>query len=353
MIDFYKNLMAFMKIGNIHTDNNVFKLHYKVTVILIATFSVLLTSKQYFGEPIDCDVQQRKEIIDTYCWINGTFIFEDNILDYRAPGLTTRNDKSGSAHFQNYYQWVCIVFALQAICFYIPRYIWKACEGGRLKQLVGEFGGPITSEKWNNTSKEKLVRNILYDSYAHNVYTFRYCFCEFLNLVNVIINILFMDWFLDGEFSTYGLIDGSRSITKRMNRVFPKLAKCHYYKFGPSGDMQLLDALCILSLNVLNQKVFLLLWYWLLVLLIVSFLSVLYRALFLFVPVFRTYLLRAQARRLENKKAKYIVRKLSYGDFFILYRLGKNVNQNTYRDVVSCIYDHLSNWKGYKIFQEI
>lgn len=74
MIDFLNSFKSLIKLKQIHTDNNVFKLHYKVTVILLLAFSVLLTSKQYFGDPIDCDVEERKEVIDTFCWIYGTFI---------------------------------------------------------------------------------------------------------------------------------------------------------------------------------------------------------------------------------------------------------------------------------------
>ena len=35
-------------------DNNVFRLHYKATVIFLVAFSLLVTSNQYFGDPIDC-----------------------------------------------------------------------------------------------------------------------------------------------------------------------------------------------------------------------------------------------------------------------------------------------------------
>lgn len=151
-----------------------------------------------------------------------------------------------------------------------------------------------------------------------------------------------MDWFINGQFSTYGIAHATYDIINPMNRIFPKMAKCTYYKYGPSGDIQWLDALCILPLNVLNQKVFLILWYWLFILLIISFFCILYRAVFMFVPIFRIYLLRAQARKLEGKKAKFIVKKLSYGDFFVLYRVGKNVNQNVYREIVLSVYDYLA-----------
>ncbi|XP_056644891.1 innexin inx2-like [Diorhabda carinulata] len=354
MLELYKNVKTLIKLGTVHTDNNVFKLHYKVTVILLATFSVLLTSKQYFGEPIDCDVEQRKEVIDTYCWIHGTFIINQNLNDPVLPGLGIQrndypNDEPPTSR-QTYYQWICLIFGVQAVLFYLPRYLWKACEAGRLKELIGEFGGAITSDKWNQMEKDKIVKHILDGTYVHNVYTFRYCFCEVLNLVNVILNICFMDWLITGQFSAYGIARATFKQVNPMDKVFPKIAKCSYYRYGPSGDQQLFDALCILPLNVLNEKVFLILWYWLFILLALTFLCILYRGLFLFLPMFRIYLLRAQARKLEKKKAKFIVSKLSFGNFFILYKFGKNVNPRLHKEVVMCLYDHLITRGSYKNF---
>ncbi len=45
-----------IKLDAIRIDNNVFRLHYKATVIILVTASLLVTSKQYIGDPIDCIV---------------------------------------------------------------------------------------------------------------------------------------------------------------------------------------------------------------------------------------------------------------------------------------------------------
>lgn len=79
-MDFLNSLKALLKVEKIHIDNNVFKLHYKVTVILLVVFSILLSSKQYFGDPIDCDVDGgRKDFMDTYCWIYGTYVVKKTL----------------------------------------------------------------------------------------------------------------------------------------------------------------------------------------------------------------------------------------------------------------------------------
>ncbi|XP_018574110.1 innexin inx2-like [Anoplophora glabripennis] len=346
MIKFLNSFKSLIKLKQVHIDNNVFKLHYKVTVILLVAFSVLLTTKEYFGDPIDCDVEERKEVIDTFCWIYGTFIVKRTLNDPHLPGLgLSVNQDPEAVTRQVYYQWVCIAFCIQAVIFYLPRYLWKMWEGGRLQFLVKDLTGPVVTPDWNSAKKETLVKYVLNGKQVHNIYTVRYSFCEFLNFINVVAQIYFMDWFITGHFSVYGIAYATYKmyrLTNPMNEVFPKITKCTYFKIGPSGTEVNRDALCILPLNVLNEKFFLVLWYWLFILLVLSFLSLVYRALFLFVPMFRVYLLRAQTRSLDKKKSEIVVNHITYGDFFVLYKIGKNVNPMLYRDLVGAIYDQIA-----------
>ncbi|KAG5891732.1 hypothetical protein JTB14_000335 [Gonioctena quinquepunctata] len=343
MIDFYQSLKSLLKLEKIHTDNNVFKLHYKVTVVMLVSFSILLTSKQYFGDPINCDVEERKDVINTFCWIYGTFIIKENLVDDHLPGLGLPDFKKQKNAFNNqgYYQWVCITFGIQAVFFYLPKYLWKTWEGGRLRLLIGDIGGPISNEHWNSVTKDALVKYLLHGKHPHKVYTLRYCICEILNFVNVIGQIYFMDWFITGNFTLYGIAHASYKLVNPMNSVFPKIAKCTYFRYGASGSVETRDALCILPLNVLNEKLFLVLWYWFFILLVVSLLCIMYRGLFLFLPKFRIYLLRAHSRNLDKKKAMFIVSKISYADFFVLYKVGKNINPMIYKELLNSIYEQL------------
>ena len=51
-----------------------------------------------------------------------------------------------------------------------------------------------------------------------------------------------------------------------INRVFPKMTKCTFHKFGPSGNIEKIDSLCLLPINVINEKIYVFLWFWLVVL---------------------------------------------------------------------------------------
>ena len=41
-----------------------------------------------------------------------------------------------------------------------------------------------------------------------------------------------------------------------MSRIFPKMTKCIFHKYGGSGTIQRFDALCVLSMNILNEKIY-------------------------------------------------------------------------------------------------
>ncbi|GJQ72035.1 hypothetical protein Trydic_g3137 [Trypoxylus dichotomus] len=260
MMDFLNSFKSLIKLEQIHTDNNIFKLHYKFTVIILIVFSILLTSKQYFGDPISCDIEySRKEVIETYCWIYGTYIvkntLKEDILTGLGPYVDPRqggpiqdfllNEHNGIIT-QKYYQWVCLVFCFQALLFYIPRYLWKTWEGGRLRLLAKDLGGPLIPSSWNKENKERLISYMLSGNYSHNVYALRFAFCELLNFVNVICQILLMDWFLTGQFTGYGIAIATYNGINPMTAVFPKLTKCTYYRFGPSGTIENRDAIYLL-----------------------------------------------------------------------------------------------------------
>ena len=58
MFDLFGEVKDLFKLDSTTTDNNVFLLHYKVTGIILLSCSILVTSKTYIGDPIDCIVEE-------------------------------------------------------------------------------------------------------------------------------------------------------------------------------------------------------------------------------------------------------------------------------------------------------
>ena len=74
------------------------------------------------------------------------------------------------------------------------------------------------------------------------------------------------------------------------------MTKCTFHKYGTSGNIENHDVLCILPLNIVNEKIYIFLWFWFLVLGLLSFLVVLYRFIIIFSPYIRAYILRVRFR---------------------------------------------------------
>lgn len=76
-----------------------------------------------------------------------------------------------------------------------------------------------------------------------------------------------IDYYLNGAFMTYGMEVLKFAFTDAderndpMIKVFPRMTKCTFNKYGPSGSQQNHDALCILALNNVNEKIYIFVWY--------------------------------------------------------------------------------------------
>ena len=113
-------------------------------------------------------------------------------------------------------------FLLQAILFYIPRWLWKNWEAGKIGALKMDLDLGIITEA-EKRQKKKLLLDYLYANLKnHNFWAYRYFFCEFLALLNVlgeyIVFILYISLILIlyGYISYAIKIDG-KSIIKNSN----------------------------------------------------------------------------------------------------------------------------------------
>jgi len=129
-----------------------------------------------------------------------------------------------------------------------------------------------------------------------------------------------------------------------MDKVFPKVAKCQFSKYGPSGSVQNHDALCVLPLNIINEKIYIFIYFWFVFLAAVSCVWLLYRLLTIFSHNLRVNIIYARSDRrvpkemissaLSNPKHSAVER---LGDYLMLYLITKNVNPLIIKDVFKTI----------------
>lgn len=118
------------------------------------------------------------------------------------------------------------------------------------------------------------------------------------------------------------------------SQVFPKLSKCELRKYGNSGGSNVYDILCILPLNILNEKIFAFLWCWFLMIAFLSGLNVLYRCMLIFNPNFRLQLIRTQLRFIRKEDVRRALQNTTFGDWFVLFKVSSNINPMLFRDLM-------------------
>ena len=78
-----------------------------------------------------------------------------------------------------------IIEFLQAILFYIPRWLWKNWEAGKVSALCMDLNLGIISDVEKKLKKKLLIDYLYSNLKHHNFWAYRYFFCEFLALLNV------------------------------------------------------------------------------------------------------------------------------------------------------------------------
>ena len=175
---------------------------------------------------------------------------------------------------------------LGAILFYLPMFVWSRIPNCReqMPNICAEInkeGQNMRNVTFNDELTIKRIVKILQyhlNGDWHFSYTVKLILCEILNGVVLILVWYLTDYFLDYRFRTYGedyykFVSGRTLFGHKepsnnvvdygpLDFVFPKVAKCTFHTFGFSGTQQRIDGMCVLPMNIVNEKCYLILWFW-------------------------------------------------------------------------------------------
>ena len=99
---------------------------------------------------------------------------------------------------------------MQAVCFYVPGWLWFHWEGQQIADVVGENGMKqvdvilVESEESCKAQAEKVSNKIEKMRGTHKKWAAKFILCEFGNFAVAISQFYFTDMFLGGEFQEYG-----------------------------------------------------------------------------------------------------------------------------------------------------
>jgi len=337
--------MGAKKLQAPHTEGLCNKLHYRVTFVLLLGCSLMVTCLEWVGagKKIACVMEGPDDswtiplnVINTYCYVMTTFTLPKHWttklgIESVQPGVGDYNPKTDEVHYKAYYQWVSFVLFFQACTFYAPHYIFKIWEGGKVKNIIAGLNQLILDKK-DRADKEKILAQYFVEAMnTHTFWAMKMLLVDFMNLINCVGNIYLVDAFLGGEFSTYGIkvlnfleADPENRIDP-MAMIFPRVTKCSFYKYGPSGTIQTHDSICVLPINIINEKIYVFLWFWLIILSFISIVGLISHVVSMLIPQITKMNLKSRAMNRKDVNLDDMGRHFEIGDWKLLYILGTNM----------------------------
>lgn len=245
-----------------------------------------------------------------------------------------------ATYWHRYYQYIPIILFLQAAFFYLPHYLWKTWENG----IVSSVCKQLHENRFAPT--EYIESNYHMIDYLQNCFNlnkclvYKYFFCHALLLVNLIGQIITLNVIFNNQYITYGMdvfqylfidndIYGLRGnkpnmteINSPMDFVFPKFTACEVSLLSEAGKRpDTYSFLCILPLNILYDKFFLILWFWFLVLAFFTVLQIVYDTLYTAMPMLRKHLFKRRYGPYLSEDNRH---SSSLSELFLLDLIGSN-----------------------------
>ena len=277
------------------------KLNSVLTPCILIFFSIIISSKQLIGNPINCIIPQEfktvwDNYVENYCFLAK--VYHVSIKEPIPFNSTERNERSFS-----FYSWIPIILTIQALTFSIPLLIWDYFTENTL----------INYQKFlTDDQKEGFFR--FYMKKTRNTVQFKRLYLTLLYFVIklfYILNILFQFFTLSRFFGFDFLQWGYRVFTEDDFEYFPYINYCDFYIRQLSNSVQIHTVQCFFSVNLFNKFVFVFVWFWLIALFLINLVTFLYW-LFLFSPFYKGYFIRNYVNSLFIQKFV-----LKY-DFFLL-----------------------------------
>ena len=83
-----------------------------------------------------------------------------------------------------------------------------------------------------------------------------------------------------------------------------------------------------------TAKIYVFLWFWLVLLAIITSYILIYRLVVIFFPTVRLTLLKRRAKFVDKQNIDELLQVTDLGDWFLLMQIGKNVDVINYRDIL-------------------
>merc|ERR1712047_124681 len=361
------DVLKYLKINKeITKDNFAFRI---VTVGSFGIFmlcAILNGLTTYFGgKAIVCHVQEKEEfqeIIEQYCYMHGSYDLtrqgNENCFKAGDPPVGTNDVRN------MYYQWVVFALVMSVILFRLPAWIWSMLEGGVMASFYNSNKSLDVLREDEDTlrhlaEKEAGVFRKLQGKWTTKTYYLKFLVCQCLALLVLILNFYGTNQFLDKKFALYGYnvveyhMEPGQLVDPMCN-TFPTRVSCNFIYTDTGGTSANENGYCLLTQNIINEKIYLALWFWFVAMFAIMISQLIWEVCFLTLPlvdlimelilpsssgICSKYLQQfligqlTGTRFLTRNMIDYLQNR-SFGDVFILYQLGKNTHPNFFYEML-------------------
>ena len=378
-------LGAASQIGGINVrcdDDIIDRLNHQYTTFVIVVFAIVVSTKQYVGDPIHCwcpahFTDNHEDFTNKICWVTNTYY-----LPYKQRVIPGPDDPRN--HIISYYQWVPSILLVQALMFYLPCMVWRFLNSGSgidvnnivesslkcqhtgfedirdktLAYIVRILDRYFSSQSNNKGCcagcKRVLSRDLclLCGRKYGNYLIVLYLFVKILYLVNVVGQLFMLNAFLGTGYHVYGF-DVLRKLLNNEDFTssarFPRVTMCDF-KVRQLGNIHPHTVQCVLPINMFNEKIFIFIWFWFV---FVSIMTAINLAMWATRCIFRLdqvryikHHLKAFGRVNKHTDKKqvtlFVLDYLKNDGVFVMRLVSKNTNSLVVAEIVSRLWDRYS-----------
>ncbi|XP_033728691.1 innexin unc-9-like [Pecten maximus] len=364
---------------SVYDDDFIDRLSHYYTVIILIIFTVIVSTNQYVGDPIECwcpadFTENRVEYTNFVCWVSNTYYIP---MQHQIPvEIEGRRQKE-----LTYYQWIPMILLTMALLFKIPRMVYKvfsAASGISLDRLCTlaketQYSNPEDREK-------KLSYIVKYlDQWIEGVTQYRAGMCvrlrqrigqvccflcgrhygnylvtavmavKLLYLANAVGQLFLLNAFLGTSYNVYGFEVLSNLISGddwTYSPRFPRVTLCDF-EIRQMTNLQRWTVQCVLPINLFNEKIFIFMWFWIVLIAALSAFSFVINIYSVIFPQHRRSYLRKYLRLNDMYKKsemdKKVVRKfvesyLQQDGVFVLRAVSNNANDVIASELIKLLY---------------
>lgn len=365
------------------SDDSVDRISHIYTVVLLIVFVIAVSSGQFFGEPIHCWIPAEfhettfGDYTNNLCWVKNSYYIP---MTESIPDI----DSDKSEHEITYYQWIPLILLLQAFLFKFPNLVWSmmnSYSGVSMDKVI-----KLCNDTQSNTPEErqetienlamymdkwlwctqrqrsniiqrvqKKISNILVCICSRRGGTYLtglYLFSKLLYVVNAIGQLFLLNAFLAQDYNVYGLeymANVIHNTPAKESPRFPRVTLCDV-QIRQLNNLQPWTVQCVLPINLFNEKIYVVIWFWLVFVSIISGISFIR---WIFHHFFQNDKVRYIKKYLKINKQiasnadksickQFAMNYLRDDGVFLLYMIGRNSSEMVVSDLV------LELWKIYK-----